>query len=74
MDVLMGRAYVLNDEGQDVTREFIRGARQVLRIARLFNIEKAYLKAKSPSCGYRSILGVTAALLVTSGIQVVETG
>ncbi len=72
LDVLMGTASVVDEDGRDVTREFIRGAQQVLRIARLLDIEKAYLKAKSPSCGYRMVLGVTAALLVSSGISVVE--
>ncbi|MCI5125473.1 MAG: DUF523 domain-containing protein [Candidatus Electrothrix sp. AR5] len=71
MDVLTGFASVITRDGRDVTKEFIAGAKGVLKIAQDQNIRLALLKARSPSCGVKK-LGVTAALLAASGIKVVE--
>lgn len=71
MDVLTGFASVINKEDQDVTQQFLAGAEAVLKIARDQNIRLALLKARSPSCGVKQ-LGVTAALLETNGIKLVE--
>lgn len=68
-----------NEEGQDVTRLFIAGAEQTLKIATMTGCSMAILQQRSPSCGTRSIylneelvpgMGVTAALLKQHGIQV----
>ena len=71
-DVLAGRARVITRDGSDVTENFIKGAGQVLKIARKQNIEKVFLKAGSPSCGLAPKIGVTAALLKAEGFFVVE--
>jgi len=83
-DVLAGRAKVINSEGKDVTDYFIKGALQVLKLARMVDCKKAILKEKSPSCGTEKIYdgsfkgklrggrGVTAAFLVQEGIEVVN--
>lgn len=83
-DVLAGRAKVLDSKGKDVTDHFIKGAFQVLKLARTVNCKKAILKEKSPSCGTGKIYdgdfkgklregrGVTAALLAQEGIEVVS--
>ncbi len=71
-DVLNGQARVLTKGGVDLTADFIRGAEQVLQIARSQNIQAALLKARSPSCAVSGTIGVTAALLQKSGIQVTE--
>lgn len=42
---------VVTKDGKDVTREFKRGAREVLKIAKLVGCQLAILKSKSPSCG-----------------------
>ena len=42
---------VLNSAGEDKTAEYVRGAEEVLRLARIFNCDTAVLKKKSPSCG-----------------------
>jgi hypothetical protein len=75
---------VKNINGEDVTQEFIRGAEETLRIARLFNIKELIGKARSPSCGYGQIYdgtfsdkciagnGVTTALLKRNGIEVIS--
>ena len=82
-DVLNGKCKVKNIDGEDVTQEFIRGAEETLRIARLLNIKEFIGKSKSPSCGHGQIYdgtfsrrlvdgnGVTAALLKKNGIKVI---
>ena len=81
-DVLDGNARVVSSSGTDATENFIRGAREVLGIARAAGIKEAIMKAKSPSCGCGRIYdgtfsgrliegnGVTAELLIRSGIKV----
>ncbi len=79
-DVLRRKSKVLDSSGSDITVQFLQGAKAVLRIARLNGVEKAYLKEKSPSCGKGDIVrrgkvkpgpGVTAALLMREGIEVI---
>jgi len=72
----------LERDGTDVTREFKRGAKEVLKIAKLFNIKAAILKQRSPSCGNGQIYdgtfsgniikgdGITAKLLKKNGIKI----
>lgn len=72
-DVLDGRARVVCKDGTDVTDQFIKGARQVLEIARNQDISRVFLKARSPSCGV-SRKGVTAALLERNGFRLEEFG
>jgi uncharacterized protein YbbK (DUF523 family) len=81
-DVLESRARVLTREGSDVTEHFLRGAREVLRLAELVHPELVILKERSPSCGVHSIYdgtftgtqragcGVTTALLRRHGWSV----
>ncbi|MDT8318579.1 MAG: DUF523 domain-containing protein [bacterium] len=77
-DVLSGRARVVNIEAADVSEQFVKGAKEVLKIAGLVGAKKAYLKEKSPSCGVNLIKcgnleksgsGVLAALLSKEGIE-----
>lgn len=60
-----GRA--VNEKGEDLTKNFLIGAREVLRIAKQFGITQAYLKSNSPSCGAN---GFTARKLKQAGIKV----
>jgi uncharacterized protein YbbK (DUF523 family) len=71
-------------DGRDVTKNFVRGAQEALRLAKLLNIKKAILKQRSPSCGYGQIydgshsgkiiagMGVTATLLQENGIEIIS--
>ena len=79
--VLAGHGKVLNASGQDVTEAFLKGARETLRLAEISGATTALLKHKSPSCGLATPycetdagygLGVTAALLTSAGIRVIE--
>ncbi|PYY80164.1 DUF523 domain-containing protein [Pseudomonas sp. TKO26] len=81
-DVLEGRAPVMTTEGEDVSAQFLSGARQALELVEQHGIRVAVLKANSPSCGnlltYDGTFsgvrvpgeGVTAALLMQHGVQV----
>jgi len=83
-DVLDGNCIVLNRKGEDVTENFVRGAREVLRIARMFGIGVFVGKERSPSCASKYIYdgsfkgkivegeGVTTALLRRNGIEVIS--
>lgn len=50
-DVLDGKARVYDEDGLDVTAEFVKGAYKALEIAKKNNVTKVILKSKSPSCG-----------------------
>ena len=73
---------VIRRDGADVTEEYVRGAKEVLRLAELYGCRYALLKERSPSCGKRLIYdgtfsgtlsegdGITAKLLEEHGISV----
>lgn len=85
-DVLKGVSRLLTDDGNDVTEEYLRGAKETLAICRQFGIDTVILKQKSPSCRkgliqggkeYREKVegnGVTTALLRCEGISVFSEG
>lgn len=74
---------VINKEGIDVTKYFVNGSKKTLDIAKAFDIKKAILKQKSPSCGCGKIYdgtfsgniidgdGITTRLLKENGIEVI---
>ncbi|MGB6329325.1 MAG: DUF523 domain-containing protein [Halarcobacter sp.] len=73
---------VKNKDGEDVTINFLVGARNALELCQTENISVALLKANSPSCGNNSIYdgtfsstliegqGLTAKLLSENGIKI----
>ncbi|RXJ84738.1 DUF523 domain-containing protein [Arcobacter cloacae] len=73
---------VKNEKGDDVTINFLLGAKKALDICKEENIKVALLKAKSPSCGNKQIYdgtfssklidgqGLTARLLEENGVKV----
>jgi len=73
---------VFTQAGNDVTAQYLRGAEEALRLAKLYSCTCAILKERSPSCGSDEIYdgsfsrtlvnsdGVTAALLKQNGIAV----
>ncbi len=76
-------SHAINQLSEDVTHPFIKGAEEVLKIARLFNVKKAILKSRSPSCGKGEIYngtftktlvagdGITTKLLRANEIEVI---
>lgn len=78
---------VVMGDGTNVTKEYRKGAEEVLKLCRLFGCKRAVLKEKSPSCGCGKVYngtfsgklidgnGITAKLLMENGIEVFgETG
>lgn len=73
---------VVTREGQDVTEQFDRGAREALDMAKRLGCQAAILKERSPSCGGRMIydgtfsgikikgMGRTASLLAKNQIPI----
>lgn len=73
---------VVNNQGENVTSQFVKGAKETLKTAKLYNCKYAILKERSPSCGSSKVYdgsfqgkvrhgkGVTAALLQDNGIKV----
>lgn len=77
--VLDGHDRVVTDAGIDVTAQFVRGAEGALALCRAHGIDRAFLKARSPSCGSchthvaNTVVagrGVTAELLERNGVSV----
>lgn len=74
---------VWNKNGENVTEQFLYGAREALKLAKLYGCSQAILKERSPSCGSGKIYdgsfsgkmvdgdGVTAELLKKHGIRVI---
>ena len=81
-DVLDGKCRVIGVAGKDVTHNILSGALETLKIAYACGVNKAILKARSPSCGFGQIYdgsftgtliegnGVTAELLQRNHIEV----
>ncbi|MCI8290814.1 MAG: DUF523 domain-containing protein [Clostridia bacterium] len=74
---------VLTKDGRDVTEQYVKGAKESLFLAKKYDVKKALLKLRSPSCGYGQIYdgtfshnltngnGVTAELLKKNGIEII---
>ncbi len=74
---------VITADGRDVTEQYRKGAEEVLFLAKKYNVKKALLKLRSPSCGSDKIYdgtftntvtkgdGVTAELLKKNGIEII---
>ena len=80
--IINGEVKVFMNDGKDVTENYKRGAKEVLKLAKELNIKKAIFIKKSPSCGCGEIYdgtftntltkgnGITASLLIENGIEV----
>ena len=64
-----GLRIIAPENGQDVTRFHVNGAKYTLEIAEIVGVRRAYLKSGSPSCDRE---GVTGELLKRNGIKVVR--
>ena len=74
---------VMTKSGKNVSKSFIKGAKEVLKLAKLFSIKQAILKQRSPSCGCGQIYdgtfskrfikgdGITTILLKKNKIKVI---
>lgn len=83
-DVLDGKARVVDQEGNDVTEQFIKGAQRFVDFVKRSGAQQVFLRSRSPSCGVHQIYdgtftgqkrqgcGVTTALLTRNGIRAIE--
>ena len=74
---------VITKDGRDVTEQYKKGAEETLFLAKKYDVKKALLKLRSPSCGSEKIYdgtfthtvidgdGVTAELLKNNGIEII---
>lgn len=79
---IVGGRVITKEDNKDVTENFVRGAEETLKIAKLYVCSEAILKEGSPSCGCNLIYdgsfsgkkipgkGITAKLLEEEGIKV----
>ena len=71
-----GRIQVVSLCGKNLSRIFQKGAEISVNLAKRFKINSAYLKRRSPSCGYGpkqggfGIEGITSAYFLRKGIKV----
>ena len=82
LKVINDKRYAIDNEGNDLTENFERGALEVLKLAKNLNINKAILQPRSPSCGVNKIYsgnfdnklvdgnGILTELLKQNGIDV----
>lgn len=82
--IIDGKKHAINKEGQDVTEQFEKGAREILELAKNLDIKQAVLQPRSPSCGVGKIYsgnfdgklidgnGFLAELLLENGIEVLS--
>jgi len=61
------RDRVVSKTGNDVTAEFIKGADEVARLARMTGATDAILKSRSPSCGCGKIYDGTFSKVLVDG-------
>ncbi|MEG1870435.1 MAG: DUF523 domain-containing protein [Peptostreptococcaceae bacterium] len=83
-EILKRKGEIFTKDGRDVTEEFIKGAKEVIEIAKKLDIEGAILKEGSPSCGVNLVYdgtftgnkikgrGITAEILIQNGINVIS--
>ena len=79
-----GKKYVFNNKNEDVTEQFVKGAMEVLKLAKELNVKKVILQSRSPSCGVGKIYsgnfdgklidgnGILAQLLIDNNIEVID--
>ena len=84
LNIIKKNGKILNKDGEDVTENFLKGAREVATIAKKLNIKKAILKEGSPFCGVNYIYdgtftgnkikgnGITTELLKALDIEVIS--
>ena len=79
-EVLLGKGFVVSEEGKDVTSNFISGAAKALAMLLAEDVKTVYVKEKSPSCGFNITTvdqnkingkGVFSALALLSKLKVI---
>lgn len=53
--IINNEVHVFDNENKDVTDAFVKGANEVLKLAKELNVKKVILQSRSPSCGVGKI-------------------
>ena len=81
--IIDNEVHVIDNKNNDITKEFKKGANEVLKLVKDLNVDKVILQSRSPSCGVGRIYdgsftgklingnGVLAQLLIDNNIEVV---
>ena len=67
---VVGEKVIGRVDGKDYTVQYQKGAHEILRLAKIFNVKKAFLLKNSPMCG--KDYGVLAKLLNENNITVCQ--
>jgi uncharacterized protein YbbK (DUF523 family) len=76
-----GKNQVIQRDGTDVTKQFLRGATEAMKICKLAHATSAILKDRSPSCGVHQVynegalvngVGILTAMLMQEGVKVIS--
>ena len=82
--IIYNEVHVIDNKNNDITKEFKKGANEVLKLAKDLNVDKVILQSRSPSCGVGRIYdgsftgklingnGVLAQLLIDNNIEVID--
>lgn len=82
--IINNKRYVFDNKNKDITDAFIKGANEVLELAKKLNIKKVILQSRSPSCGVGKIYsgnfdgkltdgnGLLAQMLIENNIEVMD--
>lgn len=70
--ILRFEAKVLTKNGDDVSREYIKGAEKALELAQKYDIRCAILKARSPSCGSKQVYDGTHSKKLVDGMGAID--
>ncbi len=80
--IVDGKKHVFDNTGQDVTQNFVNGAKEVMSLVKKMNIRQAILQPRSPSCGIGQIYngefngtltlgnGILVDMLLEAGVEV----
>ena len=82
--IINNEVHVFDNENKDVTDAFVKGANEVLKLAKELNVKKVILQSRSPSCGVGKIYsgnfdgklidgnGILAQMLIDNDIEVID--
>lgn len=80
--IINNKRYVFDNKNKDLTDDFVKGANEVLNLAKKLDIKKFILQSRSPSCGVGKIYsgnfdgklvdgnGILTQMLIENNIEV----
>jgi uncharacterized protein YbbK (DUF523 family) len=69
-DVIEGRARIKTIDGEDVTEQYLKGAREIVQFCKTFDITHALLQERSPACGFTKVYDGTFSGKLIDGVGI----